>query len=94
MVLGFGLVHGLGLATKLEALKLNHQGLVVNLVSFNIGVEVGQVIALSILLMLLRAWRRTPWFGRTAVSANTLIMTAGFVLIGYQLAGYFLGARA
>jgi hypothetical protein len=94
MVLGFGLVHGLGLATKLEALKLNHQGLAVNLVSFNLGVEIGQVIALSILLVLILAWRRTPWFGRTAVTANALIMTAGFVLIGYQLAGYFLGAKA
>jgi len=94
MVLGFGLVHGLGLATKLAALKLNHQGLVVNLVSFNLGVEVGQVIALSILLALILAWRSTRWFGRTAVTANALIMTAGFVLIGYQLAGYFLGARA
>ena len=93
MVLGFGLVHGLGLATKLETLKLHRQGLLVNLVSFNIGVEVGQVVALSILLALIVAWRRTRWFARGAVATNAAIMTAGFVLIGVQLTGYFLGAK-
>jgi hypothetical protein len=92
MVLGFGLVHGLGLATKLEELQLNREGLVTNLVSFNIGVELGQIIALSVLLAVLVAWRRTRWFQSTAVVANWLIMTAGFLLIGYQLAGYFIGA--
>jgi hypothetical protein len=91
MVLGFGLVHGLGLSTKLEELHLNREGLVANLLSFNVGVELGQVVALSVLLALLALWRRTTWFGRTAVAANAVIMTAGFVLIYYQLSGYFLG---
>ena len=88
MVLGFGLVHGLGLATKLEQLHLNREGLVVNLVSFNVGVEVGQIVALTVLLVVLTLWRRTRWFNSTALAANALIMAAGFVLIGYQLAGY------
>jgi hypothetical protein len=92
MVLGFGLVHGLGLATKLEELRLNREGLVANLLSFNVGVELGQVVALSILLVLLALWRRTRWFARTAIAANAAIMTAGFVLIYVQLTGYFLGA--
>jgi hypothetical protein len=92
MVLGFGLVHGLGLATKLEELALDREGLVTNLVSFNIGVELGQVFALAIVLALMLAWRRSRWFGRTSIAANWLIMTAGFGLMGYQLAGYFLGA--
>jgi hypothetical protein len=91
MVFGFGLIHGLGLAARLQDLRLNRDGLVVNLVSFNVGVEIGQVIALAILLAAILLWRRTRWFGRTAVAANALIMTAGFVLIGYQLAGYFFG---
>ena len=90
MVFGFGLIHGLGLATKLEELRLNPNGLFVNLVSFNIGVELGQVIALSIVLALMVAWRRARWFGATAIAANWIIMLAGFSLIGFQLAGYFL----
>jgi hypothetical protein len=91
MVLGFGLVHGLGLATKLEQLHLNREGLVANLLSFNIGVELGQIVALTVLLGALALWRRTRWFGRTAVAANALIMTAGFALIFDHLTGYFLG---
>ena len=50
---GFGLIHGLGLATKLQALGLNKQGLLENLIAFNIGVEIGQVIALSLILSLI-----------------------------------------
>src|SRR3954452_9967303 len=62
VVFGFGLVHGLGLATKLQALRLNPDGLAVNLVSFNVGVEVGQIIALSLILSVMALWRRTRWF--------------------------------
>ena len=91
MVLGFGLVHGLGLATKLEELRLSRDGLLANLISFNLGVEFGQLLALSVLLALILLWRRTSLFAPTAIAANALIMTAGFVLIGYQLAGYFWG---
>lgn len=94
VVFGFGLVHGLGLASKLEQLHLNRDGLVPNLLAFNIGVELGQVIALSILLGLIVAVRRLQAFGLIAVGANWAIMTAGFVLIGYQLSGYFWGAAS
>ncbi|MGY2736396.1 hypothetical protein ACVWYO_004070 [Sphingomonas sp. UYP23] len=90
VVLGFGLVHGLGLATKLQDLRLNHNGLLINLVSFNVGVEIGQLIALSIMLALIAAWRRTRWFTSTAIAANGLLMIAGFCLIGVHLAGYLI----
>lgn len=86
----FGLVHGLGLATKLQALGLNSDGLVANLVSFNIGVEIGQLIALSVILAAMTLWRTTRSFGRLAVGANALLFLAGIVLAGEQLAGYFL----
>lgn len=92
VVLLFGLVHGLGLATKLEELRLKPDGLLVNLVSFNLGVEVGQVLALSAVVALLALLRRTPLFDRTAVPLNVLIMVAGFVLTLYQIAGYVFGA--
>ena len=89
-VLGFGLIHGFGLATKLQDFKLAANGLVTNMVSFNIGVELGQLVALSIILMVMIPWRSTAGFLRHANMANVLLMTAGFVLMGYQLAGYFL----
>lgn len=91
MVFGFGLVHGLGLATKLEELRMNSDGLVTKLLSFNLGVEVGQVLALSLVLGVFALWRRTPAFERMATGANGAIMAAGFVLIGYQLASYWWG---
>ncbi len=91
VVFGFGLVHGFGLATKLQSLNLNPHGLVTNLVSFNIGVEIGQIIALSLILLAMTLWRKTPLFGRTAVAANVLIMVAGSVFMIHQLANYFLG---
>ncbi len=94
MVLGFGLVHGLGLATKLGQLHLNRDGLVANLLAFNVGVELGQVIALSVVLALMLAWRRTRWFDPTAIAANGAILTAGLVLMGAQLGGYFWGTAS
>lgn len=90
-VFGFGLIHGFGLATKLQALNLNPDGLLANLVSFNVGVEIGQVLALSLILAAMTLWRRTRAFEPTAQGANVLLLLAGFVLAGQQLCGYILG---
>lgn len=87
---GFGLVHGLGLATKLQDLNLNPNGLVPNLIAFNIGVEVGQLIALSLILAVMTLWRTTRSFPRLATAANALLFLAGIVLAGQQLAGFFI----
>lgn len=89
-VLTFGLVHGLGLATKLQELSLNPNGLLANLVSFNIGVEIGQLVALSLILAAITLWRITPSFARLAVAANALLFLAGVILAGQQIAGYFI----
>lgn len=94
IVLLFGLAHGFGLATKLQDLELSADGLVPNMLAFNVGVELGEIIALSAILIVLTWWRGTPAFVRQAVAANVLLMTAGFVLFEYQLAGYFVGAPA
>jgi len=93
-VAGFGLMHGFGLATKLQALRLNANGLIPNMIGFNIGVEIGQFIALAIMFAIMLQWRRTASFERLAVAANALILTAGFVLMEYQLAAYFGAGRA
>lgn len=89
-VLCFGLVHGFGLATKLQELNLNPNGLLVNLISFNVGVEIGQLIALSLILGAITLWRLTPSFGRLAMAANALLFLVGIVLAGQQIAGYFI----
>jgi hypothetical protein len=86
-VLVFGLFHGFGLATKLQELTLSKDGLVPNIVSFNVGVEIGQMLALSAILIAMGYWRRSAVFGRQAFNANVLLMIAGFVLMGYQLTG-------
>jgi hypothetical protein len=88
-VLGFGLFHGLGLATKLQDLGLSANGLVTNIVSFNVGVEIGQMIALGLLLIGLTWWRRRPGYLGHAFGTSTALMIGGFLLMGYQLAGYF-----
>jgi hypothetical protein len=88
-VLAFGLFHGLGLATKLQDLGASQNGLLANLISFNVGVEAGQVIALAIVVVLLNFWRATPSFARGAFGANVLLLGAGAALTIYHLAGYF-----
>jgi HupE / UreJ protein len=89
-VLIFGLFHGFGLATKLQDLDLAKNGLVTNIISFNIGVEIGQVLALTVVLILLTLWRTRPGFFRYAFATNTALMVVGFVLVGYQLTGYMV----
>ena len=91
-VLVFGLFHGFGLATKLQDFALSPNGLVANIVSFNVGVEIGQVIALTCVLAVLTFWRTRTGFLRHAVATNGILMACGFLLIGYQLSGYFLEA--
>src|SRR6267143_2035999 len=84
-VLIFGLFHGFGLATKLQEFTLAQKGLVTNIVSFNVGVEIGQVLALTAVLIGLTYWRTRGGFLQHAFATNTALMTGGFILIGYEL---------
>ena len=88
-VLVFGLFHGFGLATKLQQLTLSQTGLIANILSFNVGVEIGQVLALSVVLFGLSYWRMQGGFLRHAFATNTALMSGGFILLSYQLAGYW-----
>ncbi len=88
-VLLFGLAHGFGLSTKLQELSLSSNGLVGNIIAFNLGVELGQFAALALILLAFRLWRQSGMFVRGAYAANVLIMAAGFVLFGYQMVGYY-----
>ena len=88
-VLLFGLFHGLGLATKLQEFNFNKEGLLTNLLGFNIGVEIGQFLALLFVLIVISIWRNYNSFSRFSTITNTLLMAAGFVLMAFQLTGYF-----
>ncbi|MAK59891.1 MAG: hypothetical protein CMK09_02825 [Ponticaulis sp.] len=81
-VAAFGLAHGTGLATKLQALSVSDEGLFWNMISFNVGVELGQMLVLIFVVSLLNVWRLAPGFERQAWFANCLLMFAGFVLFG------------
>ncbi|HGJ8014034.1 TPA: HupE/UreJ family protein [Pseudomonas aeruginosa] len=83
----FGLLHGFGLATKIQEFEISPDGLITNLIAFNVGVEIGQLLALGGILILMGYWRRTASFWRHAYSANVAMMSAGFLLMGYQLTG-------
>jgi hypothetical protein len=84
----FGLFHGFGLATKILDYELNPDGLIPNLIFFNIGVEIGQVLALAAILIAISFWRKSGSFMKYAYTANAFMMMLGFLLMGYQLTGY------
>ena len=89
-VLIFGLFHGFGLATKLQEFQLPGDGLIINLLAFNLGVELGQFAALVFILIAINAWRKLPSFQRFSTLTNTLLMSGGLMLIGYQLTGFVI----
>ncbi len=88
----FGLIHGFGLATKILEYEIAADGLIANLIAFNVGVEIGQLLALSAILIAMGYWRRTAGFWRHAYTANVAMMSAGFLLMGYQLTGLALSS--
>ncbi|MEE1872119.1 HupE/UreJ family protein [Pseudomonas aeruginosa] len=83
----FGLLHGFGLATKIQEFEISPDGLIANLIAFNVGVEIGQLLALGGILILMGYWRRTASLWRHAYTANVAMMSAGFLLMGYQITG-------
>ncbi len=86
----FGLFHGFGLATKILEYKISPEGLIANLFAFNVGVELGQLIALGLILIIMGFWRRSDSFSRHAYSANVALMAGGFIFVGYQMTGFFI----
>lgn len=89
-VMIFGLFHGFGLATKIQEFQLPQDGLITNIIAFNIGVEIGQFLALGLVLILMNFWRKHTSFMQFSTAANTLLMSGGLMLVGFQLTGYFV----
>jgi hypothetical protein len=89
-VFGFGLLHGFGLSTRLQQLPLGDDstGMLLRILSFNLGVEIGQIAALTVMVGLLALWRHRPSFKRFSVAANLGLIYAGVYLLFMQLHGY------
>ena len=85
----FGLIHGFGLATKILEYNMSADGLIPNLIAFNVGVELGQVMGLTIIFIMISYWRRFGNFLDQAYKANVALMVGGFLFVGYQLTSYF-----
>ncbi len=88
MVFVFGLIHGFGLSTRLQMLPLVDEGLVLKILSFNLGVELGQIAALAVMVGVLASWRKTQSFQNFSNAANVLLMSLGALLLLQQLHGY------
>lgn len=89
MVFIFGLIHGFGLSTRLQTLTIGTGfELLGKILAFNVGVEVGQVAALAVMVLILTGWRRTESFQRFSLAANTGLIIVGGLLLIMQLHGY------
>lgn len=84
----FGFIHGTGLATKILEYEIAQDGLLMNLISFNIGVEIGQIVALAIILIIMGYLRRAKDFVQYAYAANIIMIFLGIILTGQQISGY------
>ena len=88
MITGLGLIHGLGLSTRLQQLPLNQDQLLMNIISFNVGIEVGQISALALMLLLLAAFRKSHIFKNFSLIANYGLVLAGALLFLMQMHDY------
>ena len=88
MITGLGLIHGLGLSTRLQQLPLNDDQLLMNIISFNVGIELGQVSALAIMLLLIAVWRKKDSFKAFSLITNYGLILAGTTLFFMQMHGY------
>ena len=88
MITGLGLIHGLGLSTRLQQLPLNQDDLLMNIIAFNVGIEAGQILALAVMLMFLATWRKAASFKPFSLAANYTLIGAGTFLFLMQMHGY------
>lgn len=88
MIIGLGLIHGFGLSTRLQELPLSEDSLLLNIISFNVGIEIGQVSALALMLLLIAAWRKSHAFKTFSLVANYGLILAGGLLFLMQIHGY------
>jgi len=88
MIVGLGLIHGLGLSTRLQQLPLSDDQLLLNIISFNVGIELGQILALTVMLLVIASWRKSSRFTQFSRVSNIFLIIAGFYLAMMQMHGY------
>ena len=88
----FGLFHGTGLASKILDYNVAEEGLLANLLAFNVGVELGQLSALAVILIVMGYWRKSASFMRQAYTTNVIMMSMGFMLMGLHITGYIVAS--
>jgi hypothetical protein len=91
VVFVFGLIHGFGLSTRLQELPLGYSGIIFRILSFNIGVEIGQIVALACMVTLLHGWRKRESFRKFSAAANSGLILAGLLLFMMQMYGFIYG---
>lgn len=89
LVFIFGLIHGFGLSARLQQLPLGEDGLLLKILSFNLGVELGQIAALSVMLLVLNYWRKHESFKKFSSLSNYALVLAGLGLFVFQMYGFF-----
>lgn len=89
MVLIFGLIHGLGLSTRLQSFEVGKEQFLAKILSFNIGVELGQILALIPIVFLISQWKKYDTYDAFYKAANVYLVIAGIGLFIYQLYGYY-----
>lgn len=91
MVFLFGLIHGFGLSTRLQSFDVGSEQFLAKIVSFNVGVELGQVLALIPIVFLITQWQGKKSYDAFYKAANFYLIIAGVGLFAYQMYGYFNG---
>lgn len=93
MVFLFGLLHGLGLSTRLQSFAMGESDFLAKIISFNVGVELGQVAALIPIIFLISHVRESKSYEAFYKAANIYLLIAGLALAAYQFFGYFGGGH-
>lgn len=94
MIVSLGLIHGFGLSTRLQELPLSEDDLLLNIISFNVGIELGQISALAVMLILIASWRNRPSFKTFSLVTNYGLIFMGGLLFLMQMHGYEHTANA
>jgi len=91
MVFIFGLIHGFGLSTRLQSFDLGAEQFLMKIISFNVGVELGQIAALIPIVFLITQWQSKKSYQAFYKAANYYLIIAGVFLFLFQMYGYFNG---
>lgn len=91
MVFLFGLIHGFGLSTRLQSFEIGTAQFLPKIICFNVGVELGQVLALIPIVFIITQWKSKKSYQAFYKAANWYLVIAGVLLLIYQLNGYFAG---